>query len=492
MAEDSFDAYIRVSRVGDRAERLRSPEFQEREIRREAKKRGLRVDRVISDLDQSGGRDDRPGLQEAIARIEAGESAGLIVAKLDRFSRNLTQATALAQRIMAAGGRIFSYAEPADWTTSDGELQINLALAIAQHQRRRANEYFESAKASAVERGVPINPRIAPGYIRVPETGRLVADRQAAPVIREVFDRRIDGAGPAELADLLQARGVSTAMGSTTWSKQAVYGLLRNRVYLGELRYGEHVNRESHEPIIDRASWEAAQRQTARPSLPRGDSPSLLTGLARCWSCRYALQATSTSRGRRVYRCTRRHAGGLCPDPARINADDLERYVEDAFRVQVGRRIAMEPVMDNSRVDDAQRTLLAAELELASYRDDIELRELIGRASWLDGLRERRERVGRAEDELAAAQLDAPAVIPDLRLLVDELDTMEVREKRAAIAQLVDCVALRSGSSATSVADRVTIFWAGSGPRDLPRRGFREQPKLRPFELAPLTAVPPR
>jgi hypothetical protein len=64
---------------------------------------------------------------------------------------------------MAAGGRIYSYAEPADWITGDGELQINLALAIAQHQRRRANEYFESAKASAVERGVPINPRIAPG-----------------------------------------------------------------------------------------------------------------------------------------------------------------------------------------------------------------------------------------------------------------------------------------------------------------------------------------
>src|SRR4051794_5300568 len=280
MAE-AFDGYIRVSRVGDRSERLRSPDFQEREIRREAKQRGLRVGSVISDLDQSGGRDDRPGLLEAIARIEAGQSAGIIVAKLDRFSRNLTQATALAERIMRAGGRIYSYAEPADWTTSDGELQINLALAIAQHQRRRANEYFESAKAAAIERGVPINPRIAPGYERDPQSGRLVVVPQVARVIREAFERRVAGAGPAAIADFLSAQGVATSMGSTTWSKQAVYGLLANRVYLGELRYAGYVNSQSHEPIVDRATWEAAQLQRSR--LPvAGSDVFVLTGLIRC------------------------------------------------------------------------------------------------------------------------------------------------------------------------------------------------------------------
>jgi DNA invertase Pin-like site-specific DNA recombinase len=491
MTDEVFDGYIRVSRVGDRAERLRSPEFQEREIRREAKKRGLRVGRVINDLDQSGARDDRPGLQEAIARIEASQSAGIIVAKLDRFSRNLTQATALAQRIMAAGGRIYSYAEPADWTTSDGELQINLALAIAQHQRRRANEYFESAKASAVERGVPINPRIAPGFRRDEATGKLVPD-ESASAIREVFERRVAGAGPAELAELLQARGVATSMGSSTWSKQAIYGLLRNRIYLGELRYGSHVNTTSHEAIVDRATWEAAQRERARLSPARNGDPFMLTGLIRCWSCRYALQATRTSRGKRIYRCTRRHAGGLCPDPARVDADGVEAFVEDEFSCQVGRRVAMEPVLDTSALEDGRRILIEAELELASYRDDVELRALIGRASWLDGLRERRERVAAAEDALAAARLDTPVAMPELRVLVEEFDAMDVLDRREALAQIIDCVALRSGAATMSLADRVNIFWAGTGPRDLPRRGFREQPKLRAFDLPPAAAVTSR
>ncbi len=489
MGELPFDGYIRVSRVGDRVDRLRSPEFQEREIRREARQRGLRVGRVISDLDQSGGRDDRPGLLDAIERIEAGESGGIVVAKLDRFSRNLTQATALAERIMSAGGRIFSYAEPADWTTSDGELQINLALAIAQHQRRRANEYFESAKAAAVERGVPINPRIAPGYRRDADTGRLVIDERVAPVIREVFELRIAGAGPAAIADHLQVRDVRTSMGSATWSKQAVYGMLANRVYIGELRYAGYVNAGSHTPIIDRATWEAAQRQPARlPSLGTQD-PFLLTGLVRCWACRHALHATRTSRRKPIYRCTRRHAGVLCPDPARIDASVIDEYVTGAFLGQLESGLAMQPVTDSSAIDEAQATLLTTELELAQYRDDLELREVIGRDSWLDGLRARRAAVEAAEAALGEARLDMPQRTSELHALAEDFPTMAVADQREALARLIDCVALRSRTSAASTEDRVVVFWAGFGPRDLPRRGFREQPQLRPFELPPLPAV---
>lgn len=482
---DVFDGYIRVSRVGDRTERLRSPEFQEREIRREAKKRGLRVGRVISDLDQSGGRDDRPGLLEAIERIEAGESAGIIVAKLDRFSRNLTQATALAKRIMDAGGRIYSYAGPADWTSSDGELQIHLALAIAQHQRRRANEYFETAKQSAVERGVAVNPRIAPGYVRDGESRRLVVDPSAAPVIREVFERRTMGAGPAELADLLEAGGVTTSMGSTTWSKAAVYALLRNRIYLGELRYAEHVNAESHEAIVDRATWEAAQRQVAKLTKSAARWPFVLTGLARCWACRYALQGTTSSHGKRIYRCTVRHAGGRCPDPCRIAADEFELVVAETFRRRILTWPAMQEVTDTTALDAAQAAVLEAEREMAGYRDDTELRDLIGREAWLDGLRTRRETLDRTEDELARARLATRATQPDLRFLLDELPNMTVEDQKEAMAQLIDVVALRSASSAPLPADRVVVFWAGEGPADLPRRGFREKPQLRPFELPP-------
>ena len=150
----------------------------------------------------------------------------------------------------------------------------------------------------------------------------------------------------------------------------------------------------------------------------------------------------------------------------------------------------MEPVLETSAVDDARRALLDAELEFAAYRDDTELRDLIGRESWLDGLRELHDRVTAVEDTLATERLAVPVAAPELRVLIDEFDAMEGRDRREALAQLIDCVALRSGASATSRADRATIFWAGDGPRDLPRRGFCEQPKLRSFDLPPAAVAP--
>ena len=58
---------------------------------------------------------------------------------------------------------------------------------------------------------------------------------------------------------------------------------------------------------------------------------------------------------------------GLCPDPARIDADDVEAVVEDRFRRQVGRRLAMEPVLETSAVDDARRVSSIVDAFKAKY-----------------------------------------------------------------------------------------------------------------------------
>jgi Recombinase len=110
---------------------------------------------------------------------------------------------------------------------------------------------------------------------------------------------------------------VKTSQGSKTWSKQAVYGLLSNRVYLGELSYGDpprFVNENAHEPIVDLATWEAAQHPNgSKLTALRSESGYLLSGIARCSGCRCCLQGTRTSRGKRIYRCTRTRAAGICP-----------------------------------------------------------------------------------------------------------------------------------------------------------------------------------
>ena len=100
-----------------------SPDEQERRGRELAAVQKLKVGEVIIDLDESGGKWERPGLQKALARVEQGQSSGVIVAWLDRLSRDSEHAHALVRRITDAGGKIYAPDAPADWLSPEGELQ---------------------------------------------------------------------------------------------------------------------------------------------------------------------------------------------------------------------------------------------------------------------------------------------------------------------------------------------------------------------------------
>jgi DNA invertase Pin-like site-specific DNA recombinase len=64
--------------------------------------RGARLGEVFEEFDESGSRAGRPLLERALARVEAGESQGLVVAKLDRFGRSLSDGLG---RSSASSGR---------------------------------------------------------------------------------------------------------------------------------------------------------------------------------------------------------------------------------------------------------------------------------------------------------------------------------------------------------------------------------------------------
>ncbi len=95
-----IDGYVRVSRIGGRSgERFISPTYQRQQIEGWARLHGALIGQVFEELDESGGRADRPLLKEAVARVESGESNGIVVAKLDRFGRSLTHGLAAIERI---------------------------------------------------------------------------------------------------------------------------------------------------------------------------------------------------------------------------------------------------------------------------------------------------------------------------------------------------------------------------------------------------------
>jgi site-specific DNA recombinase len=470
------DIYVRISRIGTR-ENVISDREQERSARALATHKHLTVGEVIPDIDESGGRWERPGLQRALDRVRRGESGGLIVAWLDRLSRDSEHAHRLVREIHDAGGKIYAPDAPADWTTPEGELQAGIMFAFAQYVRQRARAGLERAKEQAIANGIPVATRPPVGY-RQRGDRRLEPDPEIAPTIQTVFERRAAGAGPTELARLLEEQGVRTSQGSATWTKQAVMVMLSNRAYLGELAYGKdrrYVNTAAHEPIVDEAVWLAAQHPNGRVPQRSRSGEYLLTGILRCVGCGYSLNATRTSHGHRIYRCARRHSGGVCPEPARHRADPVEALVEAELWDLVENPTLAE--VEN----DQQRELLVARVTVTERRYaqamTPEFQDAAG-DEWPAIVKQRR--ADRDAAVRALAEHDAArGRRRDLRSLREHWDDMTVAERREAISPAIPVVGLRR-------APRALIFYTPDIlPADLSRRGFRRNPGMRPLDVPP-------
>jgi DNA invertase Pin-like site-specific DNA recombinase len=460
----AVDIYIRVSRVGGR-EHLISPEEQERDARAFAEKRGLKIGQVFTDLDESGGTTDRPELQKALDRVRSGKSQGIVVAYLSRLTRDTQQGLELIAEIQAAGGEVYA-PNLADHTTADGRMINTIQLAIDAGMRERAKEQIARSREAAIAKGIPVTNRDAVGYRRDPETRKYVPDPKVAPVIAELFAHRAAGVPYSELGKLLEGHGIKTSQGSATWTREAVASLIKSRTYLGEIRSGPYVNTDAHEPIVDVPTWLAAQSPTPGPR--RRKDGYLLSGILRCASCGYCMQGTRSSRGKRLYRCKKLHAGGVCPAPARIDADLVETKVLDELRG----KLMIRKKDATAAVDGAplQEALSKAQRRLAQA-ETTEAQDALG-TDWLALVRERREERDEAGRALGEAQALTPASqgFWDAYEDFDDGDATQ-EEKRAAVMSVMPAIGVRR--------DKSLMFSPDTSK--LSRRGYNREPKLHPL-----------
>jgi site-specific DNA recombinase len=438
--------YVRVSHVGGRGgEAFRSPDEQEHAIRSWAGARGEPVVVLDHELDESGGREDRPVLEQAVAGIEAGEYRGLVVAYLSRASRSVRHLLTLWDRVEAAGGQVVAVAENVDTSTPAGRLTRTMLAAIAEHELDLHRERFEALRESATRAGIWQHRQTPVGYQRG-ENRRLEPDARA-PAVREAFARRAAGASISDVARLLDL--------TNSGARQA----LRNRVYLGELRVGKHVNQAAHEPLVDEDTWLAAQPNGARPPRRRGEI-ALLAGIARCAGCGMVMSRARTPSGD-GYVC---HRGGgraaACDAPATILGERLEQHV---VRIALGElaRIEARAVNPGERVDQARIEQAAAERELHAYLAAVSAAD-VGEAAFRAGARERGGRVERAAGEVqrllahrgTLPLVNAAEVWPDLT----------VTQRNRVLRGLIEAVLVRrSGGRTVPPGERVRVVAAGAG-----------------------------
>jgi site-specific DNA recombinase len=197
----------------------------------------------------------RDVLAELVNQAERGEYDVLLVATLDRLSRESTELHYLKRLLARFNVAVVSAAGETNGNgDAIGELLDKLIGAVHDFDRKRIIERMKAGKVESRKVGRHTDGLPPYGY-RQAGSGRLEVDEERAAVVRSIFSRAREGLGSGPIARRLNAEAIP---GPTAghWSRQTVGNIIRNPVYAGEL----HGVKKAQPAIVSRRAWNEAQR----------------------------------------------------------------------------------------------------------------------------------------------------------------------------------------------------------------------------------------
>jgi DNA invertase Pin-like site-specific DNA recombinase len=239
----------------------------------------------------SGGSMERPALQRLLRDVESGVVDVVVVYKVDRLSRSLTDFARIVEIFERHNASFVSVTQQFNTTTSMGRLTLNILLSFAQFEREVIGERIRDKFAASRRKGMWMGGVPPLGYdVR---DRKLVVNENEAELVRLIFNRLLRVGSATKLAQELRRAGHMTKSWTTqngrhrpgkSIDKGALYKVLNNRVYLGEAVHKGTSYPGEHEAIIDRPTWDKvqailAEKTVARANGARAQTPALLRGL---------------------------------------------------------------------------------------------------------------------------------------------------------------------------------------------------------------------
>ncbi|MCA7120845.1 MAG: recombinase family protein [Acidibrevibacterium sp.] len=322
----------------------------------------------------SGGTLERPALQRLLGEIEARRVDVVVVYKVDRLTRALADFARIVEILDQNGASFVSVTQAFNTTTSMGRLTLNVLLSFAQFEREVTGERIRDKIAASKKLGLWMGGIVPLGYRAAGRTLEIV--EAEAATARHIFRRYEELGSVHRLRDELAEAGIVSkrrsdragrVIGGKPYDRGALYHLLRNPLYCGDIRHKGVSHPGQHPAIITRETFDAVQKRLddARGSSARrrGSNPggndtghletagvkAPLTGLIFDADGSRMTPVSARKKGGAVYRyyvslpllTGQRGATGAC----RINAVRLEQQIARCLA-----RIGLIPA-DGDRTD---------------------------------------------------------------------------------------------------------------------------------------------
>ncbi len=330
----------------------------------------------------SGGNMERPGLKRLLCDVEAGRIDIILLYKIDRLTRSLSDFSRIVDVLDKAEASFVSITQSFNTTTSMGRLTLNMLLSFAQFEREVTGERIRDKIAASKRKGIWMGGPVPLGY-EVKDRKLLVMSKEAEQV-RHIMRRYLALGSVPALVEELESEGYRTKVqrrtsgphkGGCLYRRGTLYNLLSNRIYRGMIVHKGDAYPGEHEPIVDEDLFERVQAKLADNASGssrrrRHRQPSLLTGKLFDGEGR-AMTPSHAVRPTRRYRYYVTRPDQVDGSPAwRVPAHDLEQTVCRALAERLTEHGFLLDLQGDGEVAAAelQQAMAKADLAAATLR----------------------------------------------------------------------------------------------------------------------------
>jgi len=336
----------------------------------------------------SGATMERPGLQRLLADIRASRVDTIVVYKVDRLTRSLADFAKMVELFDAHAVSFVAVTQQFNTTTSMGRLTLNVLLSFAQFEREVTGERIRDKIAASEKKGMWMGGNVPLGYdVR---DRKLLINPGEAGTVQRIFRRYVALGSVRRLKEELDSDGITSKpragktgqpSGGRPFSRGALYQLLSNPLYIGEIRHHGVCHPGLHEPILKRDLWDRARRRLSENGLAPRPRPakvdaSPLAGKIFDESGERLTPSHATKSGRRYrYYVSRRLVTSTAREGQpgwRLPAREIEQAVAEAAAMILDDTISLTTDLKEAGLDARQlkAALTAAESTRRKLGDD--------------------------------------------------------------------------------------------------------------------------
>ncbi len=278
---------------------------------------GWRYCGVYADEAMTGTKASRADFQRMLTDARDGRLDLILCKSISRFARNTVTLLDTVRELKDLGVDVYFEEQNLHTISSEGELMLTILAGFAEEESLSVSENMKWRVRMNFGEGIPWDKTLLGYRFR---DGAYVIEENEAKVVRRMFRDYLDGKGTGTIAKELNEEGIPTRFGNE-WSNSTVMRLLKNITYTGDLvlqktysenhltkrkmpnngQFPKYVVEDAHEPIIDKSTFLAVQKEFERRQTEYGKTeirPTYpLTGKVRCGICGKNYQRKYRSKG---------------------------------------------------------------------------------------------------------------------------------------------------------------------------------------------------